>query len=140
LFYVLFYINNYMRTFKEYFSDAEPSPEEAPRGPSPELDPRVARVKSQQLMTLRKQIAQHRAAAETGSQSLSPQDVERLKHMVSKTASELEGSRLSPEAEGAARDAYRDLVAMGESAGDEQSSHALFEAANMLQCALDGRS
>lgn len=122
-----------MQTFKEFYSDGGGAPDEAPRGQAPELDNRMAKMKSQQLINLRKQIAQHKAAAQSGQATLSPEDVERLKHMVSKAAGELEGTRLPPEAEGAARDAYRDLVAMGESAGDERSSHALFEAANMLQ-------
>lgn len=127
-----------MQTFKEFFSDAGGSPEETSRGQAPELDPRLARVKSKQLMNLRAQIAQYRAAAETGENKLSPEDVERLKHMVSKTASELEGSRLPPEAEGAARDAYRDLVAMGESTKEESVKKMLIEASETLKNLLNG--
>lgn len=138
LFYALYYINIYMQTFKEFYSDGGGAPEEAPRAQSPELDPRMAKVKSKQLINLRKQIAQHRAAAETGTGTLSPEDVERLKHMVSKTASELEGSRLPPEAEGAARDAYRDLVAMGESTQDASMKRTLMEASKVLKGLLTG--
>lgn len=122
-----------MQTFKEFYSDGGGAPDEAPRGQAPELDNRMAKMKSQQLINLRKQIAQHKAAAQSGQATLSPEDVERLKHMVSKAAGELEGTRLPPEAEGAARDAYRDLVAMGESAEDESYSHALWETANLLK-------
>ena len=58
--------------------------------------------------------------------------------MVSKTASELEGSRLPPEAEGAARDAYRDLVAMGESTQDASMKRTLMEASKVLKGLLTG--
>ena len=127
-----------METFKEFFTDAGGAPDESHRGQAPELDSRVAKVKSKQLMNLRDRIAQHRTAAETGERTLSPEDVERLKHMVSKTASELEGSRLPPEAEGAARDAYRDLVAMGESTNDQSMKETLIEASETLRGLLIG--
>lgn len=122
-----------MQTFKEFFGPTDGSPDEAPRRPTAELGPRVAKMKSKQLINLRKQIAQHRAAAESGQATLSPEDVERLKHMISKTAGELEGTRLPPEAEGAARDAYRDLMAMGESTRDPGVKQALLEATGMLK-------
>ena len=126
-----------MRTFKEYFSDADT----AVRDPRPEMKRGDVRVKTTELLKLRDQIKQHRAAAATReSQPLSPEEVEALKHRISSIASELEGSRLPIDAEGAAADAYNDLVAMGESAEDEGYSHALFEAADMLRGFLSSDS
>ena len=125
-----------MQTFKEFYTDAGVASDESPRGVAPELGNRMAKMKSKQLINLRKQIAQYRAAAEQGQATLSPEDVERLKHMVSKTASELEGTRLPPEAEGAARDAYRDLVAMGESTQDLSMKKVLLEASETLKSLL----
>ena len=123
-----------MQTFKEFYNDdIGGHPDETPRGMTPELGPRMAKVKSKQLINLRKQIAQHRAAAEKGQTTLSPEDVARLKHMIAKTAGELEGTRLPPEAEGAARDAYRDLKAMGESTQDSHIKQAILEAIAPLE-------
>ena len=126
-----------MQSFKEFFNETDSLPGDSPRDQPPELKPRVAKMKSRQLIQLRKQIARHRAHAESGNRTLSPEDVERLKHMVSKTAGELEGSRLPPEAEGAARDAYRDLIAMGESVLDTSMKKILIESSEIIRRLLN---
>ena len=122
-----------MQTFKEFFGDGGAHPDEAPRGMTPELSPRMARMKSKQLMDIRKQIAQARAAAEEGQPTMSSDDAKRFKLMIAKVAGELEGTRLPPEAEGAARDAERDLRAMGESVQDEHIKQTLLEASSVLK-------
>lgn len=122
-----------MRTFKEYYSE-EIDPSEAPREPTPELQRGLVRVKSQELMALRDQIMQHRAAAATGETTpLSQQEIDALKAKVSQLAGELEGSRLPMDAEEAASDAYRALVGMAESANDESIRSTILETSEMLK-------
>ena len=122
-----------MQTFKEFFGDVSAHPDEAPRGMTPELHPRVAKMKSKQLIAIRKQIAKARAAAEAGQPTMNSDDAQRLKQMIAKVAGELEGSRLPPEAEGAAAGAMQDLRAMGESTQNQSLKKVLLEASDTLK-------
>lgn len=122
-----------MQTFSNYFHKvSEDHPDETPREPAGELPPKVAGAKVRELIGLVNSInkAVDKVQADIEQHEFSREEAEILKSRISALARDLEGTRLPPEAHGAAGSAYTALSGMN---FPEHVEHVMKEAVELLK-------
>lgn len=125
-----------MQTFSKYFNTvSEDHPDETPRSPAGELPKRVAGAKVKELINLVNSInnAVDKVQADIEQSDFSREEAELLKDRISALARDLEGTRLPPEAHGAAGSAYTALSGMN---FPEHVEHIMKEAVALLKSVI----